>query len=258
MHSGPAAILAGFVILFGAFACSDERLGGEKERLMVTAGPNTERWGDFILSQDRVDGARVVERPGSRRDLTFSEDEGPFDSRFSKFSTDESAARADSRTPLLGTIPTGEQFFGFTIVEDGRGAAEAWVHYLRPELRIINLTEGPRPALPDDASIIVGWTLRQDAPFYIIPLTTPSDLRSPEQRGAAVFLDNTLKVEINGHKGVMRLYASRAGGGTYSFRTQSILINWFEGNALWTFASYFLSPQQALEAAESIRPVTIR
>ena len=216
----------------------------------------TERWGDFVLAQDKNDVTREVERPGARRDLQFTEDTGPFDSRFSRFSTDQAAATADSRVPLLGKIPPGEQFLGYTVVSDGGGAGETYAHYLKPELRTIQLWRGTRQPLPDDASIIVGWSTRRDVPFYIVPLTTPAERRNAQLQAAAVFLDRTEKVEINGHKGVMRFYVARKGGSTYPFRTQSIMINWFEGDVLWTFASYFLTPQEAIEAAQSIRPTT--
>jgi hypothetical protein len=248
--------LAALLVLASVVGCAQERVGPGQERVMIPAGNDPERWGDFVIAQDRDAVIQSTERQGPRHDLRLSEDEGPFDSRYSKFSTSANAAAGDPRVPLLGKVPAGEEFFGFTIVEDGRGAGDAWAHYIRPNLRTVTLTQGSRPALPDDASIIVGWTRRRDVPYYVIPVTTPDGARSPQLAAAAVFLDQTFKVEVNGHKGVLRTYATRHGGSTYEFRTQSVMINWFVGDTLWTFASYFLSPEQALQAAESIRPVT--
>lgn len=153
--------------------------------------------------------------------------------------------------PLLTYVPTGEEFLNASMLQDSKGVADVWVTYIRSELRT------PKSS-PDDATITVVWSLRRPSPIYVTPLRATAARRDPQVLQApAVILDRTEKVEVNGHKGVMRIYIARRGGDTYPYRSPSVAINWFEGDVSWAFQSIFLSPEEALKAAESIRPVSI-
>lgn len=148
LRTWSGGLLASLLILLGIVGCAEKRVGPGEERVMIPAGTDPERWGDFVIAQDTAAVTPTVERQGPRRDLTLTENEGPFDSRLSSFSTSKAAADSDSRVPLLEQVPAGEEFFGFTIVSDSTGAGDAWAHYIRPSLRTVALSQGSRPAIP--------------------------------------------------------------------------------------------------------------
>jgi len=208
----------------------------------LAAGTPPERWGDFVLAQDQAALIRSVERPAPASSSLDREGRGLLDYP-TPYSTSESEARADARVPLLGSFPASEEFLAANVLEEpGQGAVEGWAAYIRPELQ---------PAEPNaDATILVFWTRLASAPYYVTPLKESPGLGS-------AFLVRTEKVSVRGNQGVMRLYAARDGGDIYPTRYPSVLIHWFEGDVLWMFASYFLTPDEALRAAESTRPVSL-
>jgi hypothetical protein len=216
----------------------------------IVAGTPPERWGDFLLAQDAKTLDRRVERPAPATLSGIREGAGLLD-YLTPHLTDEAKARADRRLPLLGSLPAGEEFFAANVREEpGQGAVEGFAAYIRPELRTIQLSQFVRPAMPGgDETILVFWSRLHGAPLGITPLR-----ELPGRRIA--YLQRTEKVRVRGNPGVIRLYASRDGGDPYVTRNASVLIHWFEGDVLWIFASYFLTPDEALRTAESIRPVS--
>jgi hypothetical protein len=215
-----------------------------------TAGTAPERWGNFVLAQDAQTASAVVEVPAPRRDFSWPDTVGPWDHPLAAVMYDELTAKSDARVPLLGAIPSGAEFFAAAVLEDSVGTATVWVAYIRTRER--QQTNSSQPLTPDAGTIKISWSLRADIPVQISPLRTPDRERDPNAQGPAVFLDRTEKVFVNGQPGVMRIYQARQGGDTYPYRIPSVAINWIEGDALWSLQSFFLTPDQALRAAESI------
>ena len=107
------------------------------------------------------------------------------------------------------------------------------------------------PTMPAGRMSASGW---RGKPLYISPLRDERVLNP----APAVRLDETRKVTVHGYPAIMRLYSTRGNGDTYPYRVPSVALNWFEGDVAWAFQSHFLSPDEAIRAAESIRPVQLR
>jgi hypothetical protein len=214
----------------------------------TVAGTPPERWGDFLLAQDANSLDRRVERPAPATSNWNRHGAGLLDYP-TPHSTDEAMAHADLRVPLLSSLPPNEEFFAANVLEEpGQGAVEGFAAYIRPDLRT---AQSSRPAQAGgDETILVFWSRLAAAPLAVTPLREQPGLR-------IAYLVRTDKVTLRGNPGVMRLYAPRDGGDPYPTRYPTVLIHWFEGDVLWMFTSYFLTPDEALRAAESIRPVAI-
>jgi hypothetical protein len=215
----------------------------------ILAGTRPERWGDFLLAQDSETLDSRVERPAPATLSGNREGSGLLDYPTPHL-TDEARARADPRLPLLGFLPPGEEFFAANVLEEpGQGAVAGFAAYIRSDLRI--KPNPSRPAQPgSDETILVYWNRLTAAPLGVTPLH-----ELPGRRIA--YLQRTEKVTVRGNPGVMGIYTPRDGGDPYVTRYPSVLIRWFEGDVLWLFASYYLTPDEALRTAESIRPVSI-
>jgi len=150
--------------------------------------------------------------------------------------------------------PTGESFLAANVLADSAGLAEVWVAYLREGFGTVRLPHGDRPTSPDDATISIVASLSRGKPLYISPLRDERIL----DPAPGVRLDETRKVTVNGHPAIMRLYSTRGNGDTYPYRVPSVALNWFDGDTYWAFQSHFLSADEALRAAESIRRVELR
>jgi DNA-binding CsgD family transcriptional regulator len=219
------------------------------------AGTAPERWGNFVLTQDSQPLDRTVEVEAPRRDFSWPLDAGPWDHPQAKVTHDEVTARSDPRVPLLGVVPSGEEFLAASVLEDSVGTATVWVAYISG--KELQQPDARQALTPDAGTIKISWSLSPNIPVHISPLRTPDKERNPNAQGQAVFLDRTEKVSVKGQPGVMRIYQARRGGDTYPYRTPSVAINWIEGDVLWSFQSFFLTLDQALRAAESIRETKV-
>jgi len=229
-----------------------EQLPGDK-----AAGTPPERWGDFILGQDRDVFTDKIEHSAGRADFAWAHHGSVFEHPLVKHYTSEASARSDARVPVLKWLPPGEQFFGYHVVEDAKGWIQVCTTYLRPELRTVTLRrpgkETSRPALPDEATIVISRSRRYPRPIRITPLRTPADKRSAQVKGPLALLDRTDKIKLKGESAILRTYSARGGrGDTYSVGVPSVALNWLEGDVLWSFQSDFLSVDDAIRAAESI------
>lgn len=224
---------------------------------MVSPTSQAERWGDFVLAQDRAQVVNVVEHAGPRQDFKTSQHGSIFAEPGMIHGTSEADARRHPDVPVLGVIPAAEEFQGFHLLRDSRGLIEVCTTYIRPNLRLVTLTSPAgkieRPALPDDATIQIARSLRFSRPLYVTPLRTADEERRDTRiPGSAVVLEETKQITVRGKKGIARIYACRDGGDTYRIRIPSVAITWFDGSELWAFHSHFLSLPQAIEASESI------
>lgn len=219
------------------------------------AGTEPERWNDFVLAQDAETIVRSNEQPGPRASFEWPHATGPWDHPSGSIVTDELPARANPLIPLFEPAPTAERFVAATVLGDEDGPAEVWVAYLREGLETVALSRGrTRAAAPDDATITLGWSLWRGKPLYVSPLVDDRQLDPPP----AVRLDRTEKVTIRGYPGIMRVYSTRGHGDTYPYRVPSVALNWYEGDVYWFMQSHFLTPDQALRVAGTIRPVETR
>ncbi len=215
----------------------------------ATAIPATEeRWGDFVLTPNPPAHA-TPEHAAPRKNFPFEEGESRWNHRFAIHHGTEAGARADARVPLAAWVPAGEEFFVATVLADQNGAAGAALAYIPPDKRTVPLSK-PRPATGDDATVTISWSLRFPRPLYFQahngPLVKVSHIE-----------DEIQKVTIQGKPGIMRLWSPREPGqDMYASRLPTIILNWFDGPVLWSVQTYFLSPDDALRLAESIRPVS--
>jgi hypothetical protein len=229
-------------------ASAAHQLPGDAE-----AGTTPETWHDFVLAQDAETIVRLDEQPGPRADFEWPHATGPWQHPAGALIESEAGAVQDGRVPLLSHPPAGHNYLAAAVLGDEAGVAEVWVAYLREGLERVSFDRGGgRPAGPDDATITIVRSLWRGKPLYVSPLV---DDRQGD--GApAVRLVDTRKVEVDGRPAIMRLYATEDGAPTYPFRVPSVALNWFEGDVSWAFQSHFLSPEEALAAAESISDVT--
>ena len=218
----------------------------------------TERWGDFVLAESLEGIDQTLERQGPRVDFRWPEGPSPFTHPNAHVIQSEAEARREPLLPFPSQTPAGTEFQSATILADSAGVAETIVTYIRPELKTVELqridgTKETRPATPDDATVTIYRSLRLGTPMFISPLSENAST-SP----ATVILEETRKIEVNGHKGVMRLYRPKDGGDSYRYRIPSVALNWFEGEVHYAVQTHFMSPGEALSLAESIQTASGR
>ncbi len=260
-------LLALVAALWPAAACTENNQGGNtlsdstpvRPTLTpfpgsLTAGTAAERWNDFVLAQDAQTIVRAGETPGPRASFEWPDATGPWQHPRSEITFAVTVAAGDPRIPLMIAPPAGESVLAANVLGDEGGVAEVVVAYLREGLGIVRLPHGDRKASPDDATITIVASLWRGKPLYVSPLR---DERVMDP-APAVRLDETRKVTVHGYPAIMRLYSTRGNGDTYPYRVPSVALNWFEGDVAWAFQSHFLSPEEALHAAESLRPVNLR
>ncbi|MGI8926443.1 MAG: hypothetical protein ACR2HN_07320 [Tepidiformaceae bacterium] len=216
--------------------------------------PATERWGDFVLTADKT-LPRVTEHPASRADFPWDDTEGPWDHHLADITNDEAAARADGRVPFPAYVPATERFLVANVLADERGPAEVWLAFIEPSRGEIRLSRSTRPADGNDATLKIVWTLRAPRPLYLTAHNGPIPINAPSLDAATAVEDEIRKVTVRGQPGILRLWSGRQGQDMYGTRFPTVILNWFEGPVFWAVKSYFLSVDEVLRIAESIRPV---
>ncbi|MBI5949366.1 MAG: helix-turn-helix transcriptional regulator [Chloroflexi bacterium] len=263
-----AAATAAALLVAGALVAIAIILGGRDDDTALVAPatettvpetatpalPETERWGDFVLALNPP-AVVVPEFPAPRGDFPFIDGEGPWDHHLALLIGDEARARADGRVPFPQYVPASEDFLVASILADAAGTAEVWLGFIQADKSVVHLSSGDRPADGNDATLKIGWSLRFGRPRYVQAHTGPIPLNAPDLAGATAVEDELRKVTVNGRPGIMRLWSGRQGQDMYGARLPTVILNWFDGPVLWAVHAYFLSPDEVLKVAESIRPV---
>jgi hypothetical protein len=156
-------------------------------------------------------------------------------------------------------VPPGEEFLVALILDDGKGAADgavAFVASAHPDVARY-APRGERNG--DDGTLLVAWTRRFPRPVVLQSHVGPIGISGLPLDRARVQEDSITKVTVRGHEGVVRTWSPRAADqNMYGGRLPTVLLNWFEGDVLWSVQSYFLTPDEVLKVAESIRPTITR
>jgi hypothetical protein len=217
-----------------------------------------ERWGDFVLSPDASKETHVAEFPARRRDFSFQEGESPFSHRFARRLPDAAAASRDPRVPWPGYVPKGEEFLSAFVLDDGSGAISGNLSFLRRDHPDVLTYATPAGVLPSDGSVKIFWAAWNSRPAYMTAHVDPVPVNAGPDGKATVVEDNFRKVRVRGHEGILRTWKSVGERNMYGARLPTVIINWWEDDVWWAVQSFFLTPEEALRVAESIRPVQTR
>lgn len=218
-----------------------------------------ERWGDFVLSPDASLEAHKTEFPAQRPGFSWLEGESPWTHRFAKQSTTAATAQADLRIPWPAYVPAGEDFLAASVLDDGSSAADGLVAFINsgnPDVSKYARRDGVRTG--DDGTLKISWSRRFSRPAYMTAHVEPLPVNGTSLSDATVVEVDFRKVDINGSKGVLRVWEPRGAQSMYGSRLPTVLINWWDGPVYWSVQSTFLTAGEALRVAQSIRPTVTK
>lgn len=216
------------------------------------------RWGDFVLRSSAVGSAPPIEGVGPARDAVWPEGVGPWEHPLPVEFRDESSARGNSFLPFPEFVPAGEQFLAANLIQDGPRVVDAAVAYMRSGIPLTTSPISDQPgSSPTDRTLLVGYTGRYNRPAGIYHHVESVPVNGIDPRDATVFEDEVQLVEVQGNRGILRTWRS-VDQDLYLSRLPSVIVNWFNGPWFWSLQSSFLTTDEALEVANSIRPVELR
>ena len=227
-----------------------------QEAPIMEVATQPERWGGFDLSLDAKTASEAGGTPGPRHDFPLTDSHSPWSSPLTTRLTTEAVARGDARVPYPEWIPTGESLVEAAVLEDENGAASAMVGFLiRDHPEVSQYARPGGGTTGDDADVKISWNAMLGRPAYMLVHEQPAAVDSTSVDTATVLEDPLIKVRVKGHEGIMRVWKPAPGAASmYGRRLPTVTINWYEGPIFWSVQSTFLSPEDALRLAESIRP----
>lgn len=213
-----------------------------------------ERWGDFVLSPDASLETHETEFSAERPEFPWLEGESPWTHRFAKPFTTSALAQADSRVPWPSYVPPGEEFLAASVLDDGSSAADGLVAFINsgnPDVSKYARRDGVRSG--DDGTLKISWSRRFSRPAYMTAHVEPLPVNGTSLNDATVVEVDFRKVDINGSQGVLRVREPRGVQSMYGSRLPTVIINWWAGPIFWSVQSTFLTPDDTLKVAQSIR-----
>jgi hypothetical protein len=140
-----------------------------------------------------------------------------------------------------------------SVVADANGPADGAVAYIRRSHPDV-LRYGRPEVGPQDRSLLIAWSGRYTRPAYAVAHDHPRPLNAKMLEDSSLVEESLSPVEIQGYRGLLRVWSVRGQQSLYGGRLPSVILNWYGYGILWTVQSMFLSVDEALAVAESIRP----